>query len=142
MKRSLPILLTGLVSAGFTASASDLIPIEGIANGMSADASTVVGVMSQWGDYAYSGFRYDVKTDNLEWLTEGTDCSDGLLKDGQFNAVNDLGMIVGAIHNPDMRLPYNGGGDFFRPGMNVPAISKAPEEQGSRNPVGRSLARR
>lgn len=130
MKRSLPILLTGLVSAGFTASASDLIPIEGIANGMSADASTVVGVMSQWGDYAYSGFRYDVKTDNLEWLTEGTDCSDGLLKDGQFNAVNDLGMIVGAIHNPDMRLPYNGGGDFFRPGMNVPAISKAPEEQG------------
>lgn len=130
MRLSFTLLLTGLASIGLTAMADDLIPIEGIARGMSPDAKAVVGNRGTWGDVAFTSFLYDVDKDLHEWITEGTDCAEGLLMDGMFNAINNQGMIAGAIHNPALRLPYVDPGDFYRPGMQVPALNKAPEQKG------------
>lgn len=94
---------------------------------MSADGSKLVGTStgykSDWTFMTHRSFLWD-KTSGISWLTDydGTDCS----KSGVFKAVNDLGMIAGAVKDDAMRLPAGGGGDF------VPPMKKeaADEEKG------------
>ena len=107
MKFTLPLLLSGALSVSISASADSLITLDGIASGISPDASLVIGTKSQYGDALYASFLYTVSEDHLEWLTFGDEYIASHLDGGRFTAVNNAGVIVGAVHNPDMRLPKN-----------------------------------
>lgn len=100
------------------------------ATAMSADGSKLVGTStgynSDWTFMTHRSFLWD-KTSGISWLTDydGTDCS----KSGVFKAVNDLGMIAGAVKDDAMRLPAGGGGDF------VPPMKKAAADEEKGLPI-------
>lgn len=107
MKLTLPLLLSGALSVCLNVSADSLEPIDGLAKGISPNASLVVGVKSQFGNALFTSFRYGVAAGDIEWLTDGEDYFGSHLDGGSFVAVNDAGMIAGRIRNPEMRLPVN-----------------------------------
>lgn len=83
-------------------------------SGMSPDGKYIVGYTED-----YTAPYYDVLThkgfvwtpaDGLTWLTEydGTATE----RSGVFLSVNNAGMRTGAVKDPSMRLPTDGGGDF------------------------------
>ncbi len=119
MRITLPLLLSGALSVGVSAHADSLTTIGGSATGISPDASMVVGIKSQWGDAAYASFLYTVADGNLEWLTFGDDYTAPHLDGGKFTAVNNAGVIVGTVRNPDMRLPINEGPYYTPPTRNL-----------------------
>lgn len=100
------------------------------ATAMSADGSKIVGTKRDfdptWTFMVHSSFLWD-KTAGISWLTDydGSDCS----KSGVFNAVNNTGMIAGAVKDDSMRLPASSGGDFAPP-MKKGAAYAEEEEQG------------
>lgn len=100
------------------------------ATAMSADGVKIVGTKRgydpTWTFMIHSSFLWD-KTSGISWLTDydGSDCA----KSGVFNAVNNAGMIAGAVKDDAMRLPAGGGGDFAPP-MKKAATYAEEEEKG------------
>lgn len=96
-----------------------------VPSAMSSDgkimAGTLIGWNADWTQQTHKGFIWTVEG-GTEWRTnyDGTDCSNS----GIFKAVNNLGMIAGAIKDADLRLPAGGGGGIF-----APAKYNAPEEE-------------
>ncbi|MDE6010709.1 MAG: T9SS type A sorting domain-containing protein [Muribaculaceae bacterium] len=105
MKLSLPLLLSGALSVAISASADNIDPIEGMATGISPDASSVVGIQGRWDTSKFSSFRYTVADGKMEWLTDGE--APDHLAGGSFAAITDSGLIAGEVRNPGMRLPVN-----------------------------------
>lgn len=98
---------------------------------MSRDGRKVAGFYQDlnqvtWDFLVYKSFLWD-QGSGLTWLTDydGTDVS----KSGLFYAVNNAGMLAGAVKNDAMRLPASSGGDFFAP-KKVSAYAEGDEEKG------------
>lgn len=107
------LLLSGALSVALCASADSLEKIEGLATGFSPDASLIVGNDALYGDASFTSFLYKntdgAENEKMQWLTDGTNYFGSHLDGGKFTAVNNDGVIVGTIRNPDMRLePYVG----------------------------------
>lgn len=92
---------------------------------MSPDGTRLVGTAldydADWTYMTHASFMWD-NTGGLSWLTDydGSDCATS----GLFKAVNDLGMIAGAVKDDDMRL-ISSGGDF------LPPMKRAQADEGT-----------
>lgn len=131
MKFTLPLFLSGVLSVGMSAYADSLETLDGIASGISPDASQVVGIKSQWGDSMYTSFLYTVADGDTQWLTDGDNYFGSHLDGGRFTAVNNAGIIAGGVRNPDMRLS-NEVGPYYNPPKNYapPKRNFSDDEEG------------
>lgn len=116
-----------LAVVSLSAAADHVVEINGIATGMSPDAKVVVGNKSSYGEAAYSSFRYDVATEEMQWLTNGTDYMGSHLDGGRFSAITDNGIIVGTIRNPEMRI-VSEVGPYYAPGKKAPSLTNLSDD--------------
>lgn len=83
---------------------------------VSSNGAWVTGYFNSYGDEIYSGFIYNVATGKSEWKTsfDATDYD----KSGMFLAVNNAGVIAGAMRDKDNMLEYTPG-EFAPPAQGV-----------------------
>lgn len=126
-------LLAGMVSSPISSYAEDaLLEIDAAAPvAMSRDGQKVTGFLQEinqvtWDFLEHKGFVWD-KSAGLSWLSDydGTDVS----KSGVFYAVNNAGMLAGAVKDDALRLPASGGDDFFAP-KKAASYAEGDEEKG------------
>lgn len=111
------VLLSFLLAGGVAplASADTFTLLPGIPNGMSPDGKTIVG--NKTGGTVetdpFSSFMFTVGGEDVVWMTKYDE--QDLSKGGLFNSVSDNGIIVGAVKNPNLRLPEEEDWGGFRP---------------------------
>lgn len=107
-------------------SADSFKSLPGIPNGVSPDGKIIVGNKMSYDDNSqFISFVYTAENGECVWVTEYDE--NRLHKSGLFKAVTNSGIKAGAIKNPTLRLPEEGGGgDFFRPKKIASSTEKGP----------------
>lgn len=116
MRKSLLLSAAALMTVAASAATKDsFTQFPGVRmSGLSPDGTYVVGYNNGWDDGdSFKSFIYNTLTGTTDWKTEYNTVD--LDKSGQFMAVNNAGVIAGAIRDKDMQIESSG--SIFAPGM-------------------------